>query len=178
MKIEDTFLPGVKLIHLNNFEDQRGNFVKIFNSVFFEENGLDTDFKESYYSLSKKNVIRGMHFQIPPAAHTKLVHLVHGSILDVILDIRKDSQTYGKYFSIVLNTNKPILIYIPIGFAHGFLSLEDNSLVSYFQTTCYDSSSDKGINYASFGMEWETDHPILSERDLILPPLKDINYFF
>jgi dTDP-4-dehydrorhamnose 3,5-epimerase len=171
MEIENTFIPGLKLIHLNKFEDKRGSFTKVFNYDFFIENELSTDFKESYYSISEKNVIRGMHFQIPPYEHTKLVYLNQGSIVDVVLDIHKDSPTYGKYFSIELNTNNPVLIYISIGCAHGFLSLEDHSIVTYLQTTCYNSQSDCGIKYDSFGMDWNIEIPILSQRDISFLPL-------
>lgn len=165
MHIEQTFIPGLKLIHLNEFKDNRGSFIKVFNADFFAENGLETNFKESYYSISAKNVIRGMHFQTPPAEHTKLVYLNQGKILDVVLDIRKASPTYGQHFSIELNTENPILIYIPIGCAHGFLSLEDHTMVTYLQTSCYDKECDAGISWNSFGMEWKIKNPIISERD-------------
>lgn len=165
MRIEDTFISGLKFIHLKDFKDQRGSFIKVFNEEFFKENGLETNFKESYYSISAKNVIRGMHFQVPPAEHTKLVYLNSGGILDVVLDLRKASETYGKFFSIELTVSNPVLIYIPIGCAHGFLSLEDNSMVTYLQTTCYHPSSDSGIRYDSFGFKWPSNAVIVSQRD-------------
>jgi dTDP-4-dehydrorhamnose 3,5-epimerase/CDP-3, 6-dideoxy-D-glycero-D-glycero-4-hexulose-5-epimerase len=174
MEIEETFIPGLKLIHLKEFKDNRGSFIKVFNHDLFAENGLETNFKESYYSISAKNVIRGMHFQIPPAEHTKLVYLNQGKIIDVVLDIRKASPTFGKHFFIKLNQENPILIYIPIGCAHGFLSLEDNSMVTYLQSFCYNQKCDKGIKYNSFGMKWEIENPIISERDLSFPDLQDI----
>lgn len=178
MEIENTFIPGLKLIHLNEFKDNRGSFIKVFNHDFFTENGLETDFKESYYSISAKNVIRGMHFQIPPFEHTKLVYLNQGKIIDAVLDIRKASPTFGQYFSIELNTEIPILVYIPIGCAHGFLSLEDNTMVTYLQTSCYNNACDKGIKYSSFEMNWEIENPIISERDLSFPDLSGTNYKF
>jgi dTDP-4-dehydrorhamnose 3,5-epimerase/CDP-3, 6-dideoxy-D-glycero-D-glycero-4-hexulose-5-epimerase len=165
MEIENTFISGLKLLHLNKFEDSRGSFLKVFNEEMFKENSLAINFKESYYSISKKNVLRGMHFQIPPFEHTKLVYLNHGEILDVVLDIRKTSQTYGKHFSIKLDTKKPILIYIPIGCAHGFISLTDDTIVTYMQTTVYNKECDTGILWSSFDMKWEINKPIISDRD-------------
>lgn len=178
MEIEQTFIPGLKLIRLKEFKDNRGSFIKVFNEEFYSENGLETDFKESYYSISAKNVIRGMHFQIPPYEHTKLVYLNQGKIIDVVLDIRKSSPTFGQHFSIELNTEKPILIYIPVGCAHGFLSLEDNTMVTYFQTTVYNTACDKGIKYNSFGVNWTVENPIISERDLSFPDILGTNFNF
>lgn len=165
MLIIETFIPGLKLIHLNKFTDARGRFLKVFNKDFFAENNLESNFKESYYSISTKNVIRGMHFQLPPAEHTKLVYLNQGKILDVVLDIRKSSPTFGQHFLIELNTKNPILIYIPIGCAHGFLSMEDHTMVTYLQTSVYNKECDAGILWNSFGMEWKIEKPIISERD-------------
>lgn len=165
MHIEETFIQGLKVVKLNQFKDQRGSFIKVFNFDFFTENGLTTDFKESYYSISAKNVIRGMHFQTPPADHTKLVYLNSGRILDVVLDIRKDSPTYGHHFSVELNAENPLMLYIPSGCAHGFLSLEEHSMVTYLQTSCYNQACDSGIRFDSFGMNWGITDPILSDRD-------------
>lgn len=165
MEIEDTFIPGLKLIHLKKFTDTRGSFLKVFNEDFFAENGLETSFKESYFSVSHKNVIRGMHFQLLPCEHTKLVWLNQGKILDVVLDIRKASKTFGQHLSIQMNTDDPLLICIPVGCAHGFLSLEDNSMVSYMQTSVYNKDCDTGILWNSFGMDWKIENPIVSDRD-------------
>jgi len=178
MEIKNTFIEGLKIIHLKEFKDNRGSFIKVFNEDFFLKKGLETNFKENYYSNSAKNVIRGMHFQIPPAEHTKLVYLNQGKIIDVVLDIRKSSPTYGKHFSIKLITEDPILIYIPIGCAHGFLSLEDNTMVTYIQTSCYNNDCDKGIKYNSFGMKWETENPTISARDLSFPDFSNTNFNF
>ena len=178
MEIEETFIPGLKLIHLKEYQDIRGSFIKVFNEEFFAENGLETNFKESYYSIFAKNVLRGMHFQIPPFEHTKLVYLNQGKILDVVLDIRKSSPTYGQHYSIDLKPENPILVYIPVGCAHGFLSLEDQTLVTYMQATCYNNKCDKGIKYNSFGMDWGINVPIISERDLSFPDFPDTNFNF
>lgn len=178
MIIKNTFIPGLKLIYIKNFNDLRGSFLKVFNENLFVQNGLETNFKENYFSISRKNVIRGMHFQVPPFEHIKLVSLIQGEIIDVVLDIRQSSPTYGKYFSIRFNAKNPLLVYIPIGCAHGFLSLEDNTIVTYLQTSCFNNLCDKGIKYNSFGMNWGIENPILSDRDLGFLNFGDTNFNF
>lgn len=148
------------------FQDKRGEFHKIFNNHQLENLGLETTLHEIYYSVNKKHVIRGMHFQIPPFDHNKIVWISQGKIKDVVLDIRLNSPSYGKYFSIELNSYDGKFIYIPTGFAHGFISLEDNTIVNYAQSSCHEPSSDSGILYNSFGMDWGEINPIISDRDL------------
>lgn len=172
MIVEDTFISGLKLLYLNEFNDIRGSFIKVFNKELFKEHRLETNFKESYFSVSAKNVIRGMHFQIPPAQHTKLVYLNSGKILDVVLDLRQSSPTFGQHFSVEITKDNPFMVYIPAGCAHGFLSLEDNSMVTYMQTSCYNSECDKGIDYNSFGMNWKIESPVISFRDSNFPTFK------
>lgn len=172
MIIESTPISGLRIIHLNKFLDQRGSFVKIFNEETFNQEGLETNFKESYYSVSAKNVVRGMHFQAPPFDHTKLVYLTSGRILDVVLDLRSHSKTFGQYFTVEITTANPIAIYIPIGCAHGFLSLEHNSIVTYMQSSCYNSNADFGVHYDSFGFKWPVSDAITSDRDAEFPTLK------
>ncbi|MCE6990952.1 dTDP-4-dehydrorhamnose 3,5-epimerase [Dyadobacter sp. CY323] len=158
-------IEGVYL--LKNFiaVDDRGCFVKTFNQSAFEKYNLQTDFKESYYSTSKKNVIRGMHFQLPPDEHEKLVYVTNGSILDVVLDIRKHSPTYGQHISVNLNGESDSL-YIPKGCAHGFMALTDNATVVYNVSTIYKPESDSGILWDSFGFEWlGIEQPLISNRD-------------
>lgn len=175
MEVEDTFIEGLKILHLKKFADARGSFLKVFNFDLFQQNGLNTQFKENYFSVSKKGVIRGMHFQLPNFEHDKLVYLNCGKILDVVIDIRKESKTYGNYFSIEITEDKPVAVYIPIGCAHGFLSLEENSMVSYLQTTVYNASCDGGIRFDSFGMDWNIEKPILSDRDFSFSTFADFN---
>lgn len=169
----DTGFEGLKLIETNHFQDERGLFHKYFSKGDFSALGLDTDFKESYYSINKKDVIRGMHFQIPPADHTKLVYVTSGKIIDVCLDIRKKSKTFGKCFSVELSGKTAKCVYIPKGFAHGFVSLEDNTCVHYMQTTCYNKDCDKGISYDSFGFDWCVKNPIVSGRDKMHPRFEE-----
>lgn len=175
MEIEEIHIEGLKIIRLNKFFDNRGSFTKIFNDSFFTDNGLRTDFKESYFSVSEKNVIRGMHFQIPPSEHIKLVFVNQGSITDVVLDIRKNSASFGKFFSLNVSADSPVLIYIPVGCAHGFLSLENQTIVSYMQTTVYNQACDKGIHFNSFGFNWNVEDYICSKRDLEFPTLDEFD---
>ena len=175
MNLIKTQFEGLYILETNCFTDSRGVFQKIYNYDYFIENNLETDFKEFYYSKNIKGVRRGMHFQIPPYEHAKIVYVSNGIILDVVLDLRKASSTYGQFFSIELNGKDSRCLYIPKGFAHGFLSLKDNSIVNYAQTSCYQKNCDYGIDEESFGFDWGVETPIVSERDLSFPLLKDYN---
>ena len=165
MKFIKTELEGVYIIENKIFEDERGKFFKTFNKNIFLENGIDVEFRESYYSISKKDVIRGMHFQIPPKDHEKLVYVAKGKVLDVILDLRKNSKSFGKTISIELTSENGRLIFIPKGLAHGFKSLEDDTMMVYNVSTEYENECDLGISWDSFNFEWEAENPIISERD-------------
>ena len=175
MEIIKTQFEGLYVLQTTNFQDNRGGFQKLFNFDFFKESGLDCDFKEFYYSVNKKNVIRGMHFQTPPADHTKVVYVSKGRIMDVVVDIRKNSATYGKCFSVELDDEKGQYLYIPKGFAHGFVSLEDGSIVNYAQTSCYSKEHDCGVDIMSVDYDWGVVNPIRSGRDLTFPKLTDFN---
>lgn len=166
MKKIATEFSGLFILENFIFKDERGCFLKIFSENLFSENLLDNDFKEFYYSVSHRNVIRGMHFQTPPCEHTKLVFVNQGSIVDVVLDLRSNSDTYGKFVSCELNAKNGLALYIPRGMAHGFCAKENNTIVNYMQTSVYDKEHDKGILYNSFGFDWQIDNPVLSERDL------------
>jgi len=166
MNIIETKIDGLKILEPKIFEDIRGKFIKTFNNDFFKENELNIDIKETYYSISNKNVIRGMHFQTPPADHVKLVYVPFGRIMDVVLDLRKKSPTYGQYFSTELSSINGKVLIIPKGLAHGFKSLENNTNVTYMQTSCYAPNNDEGIRYDSFGFDWQCDTPNFSDRDL------------
>ncbi len=165
MELIRTNFEGLFIIQHEVFTDNRGLFVKTYNQGVFKKLGIDLNIKERYYSISQKNVIRGMHFQTPPEDHIKLVTVISGKILDVILDIRKKSPTFGKTISIEIEFGEGKTIYIPKGFAHGFAALEDNTIVEYNQTTGYAPNNDAGIKYNSFGFEWGIAKPIISERD-------------
>lgn len=173
IKITETEIKGMYVIQPPVFKDSRGGFTKVFHVSTFKEKGLDTGFKESYYSTSHKDVVRGMHFQLPPHDHAKLVYVTHGSIIDVVLDVRKNSETFGKHFSVELSAENGSAVYISKGLAHGFKSYEDNSAVTYLQTTTHSPEHDRGIKYDSFGFDWQVDDPILSDRDKQHPTLKE-----
>lgn len=166
MNIEKTALEGVYIINNFNASDDRGLFVKTFNKDLFTNNNLEFSIRESYFSVSKKNVIRGMHFQLPPHDHEKLVYVPKGSIIDVVLDLRKNSKSFKKFLSIELSSENRKSLFIPKGLAHGFMSLEEDTITVYNVGTEYDSKSDFGINYNSFGYDWEVETPIISSRDL------------
>ena len=123
------------------------------------------DFAETYYSVSERHVLRGMHFQVPPQQHAKLVYCVQGAVLDVTVDLRRDSLSFGRSFSIELDGDDPCGIYIPEGFAHGFLTLSAQAILSYFVTSIYAPDCDSGIRWNSIGFDWPQRDVILSERD-------------
>lgn len=173
MEIIKTPFEGLLVLQTVNFQDNRGGFQKLFNFDFFKDNGLDSDFKEFYYSVNRTDVVRGMHFQTPPFDHTKVVYVSKGRIRDVVVDIRKSSTNYGRCFSIELDDQNGQYLYIPKGFAHGFVSLEDGSIVNYAQTTCYAKDNDCGIDAISIGFDWGIENPIRSGRDLTFPKLID-----
>lgn len=175
MEIIKTPFEGLFVLQTVNFQDNRGGFQKLFNFDFFKDNDLDCDFKEFYYSINKKDVVRGMHFQLPPFDHTKVVYVSKGRIKDVVVDIRKQSATYGKCFSIELDDQKGQYLYIPKGFAHGFVSLEEGSIVNYAQTSCYSKDHDCGVDALSIGFHWGIKNPIRSGRDLTFESLKEFN---
>ena len=166
MNFIKTKLDGVFEIQNSKFEDHRGSFVKTFNKDIFSENGLDYNFKESFYSVSKKNVLRGMHFQLPPHDHAKLVYVVDGDILDVALDIRQESPTYGDFFSTRLSSENAKSLYMAKGFAHGFLTLSKSATVVYLISTVHVPKYDDGIHWDGFGFDWNgVKNPITSNRD-------------
>lgn len=175
MNVESTILEGVYIINNFNAFDDRGLFVKTFNKEAFEEKKLSIDIRESYFSTSKKNVVRGMHFQLPPHDHEKLVYVPSGAIVDVIVDLRKDSSTYKRHISIELSAENKKSIYIPKGLAHGFRSLEADTITVYNVSTEYNPASDSGIYYNSFGFDWQIENPIISQRDL---EFQDLESFY
>ena len=178
MNLVKTDFEGLYIIQSNCFKDLRGSFNKLYNAKEFSELGLNFQIKEYYYSTSKKNVIRGMHFQLPPFSHSKMINVLTGSIIDVVLDLRKSSKTFKKFFKIKID-NPNTSLFIPKGFAHGFKSLEDNTTVQYFVSSIYKPEYDTGIKYNSFGYDWgHVENQIISERDLNFPDLKRFKSIF
>ena len=172
MKIHPLGISGSYRIENFKFLDTRGSFIKTFNHDFFLRSGLSFDFRESYYSSSIKNVLRGMHFQKPPLEHDKLVYVTQGKIIDVIVDLRLESSTYKKVISRELEAFGDS-IYIPIGCAHGFLTISDSAVVVYNQTTVYHPDSDRGIRWNTIDYNWGLENPILSERDANFQSFED-----
>jgi dTDP-4-dehydrorhamnose 3,5-epimerase len=154
------------------FEDARGRFIKTFQAEQLQDLGLRTDFVESYYSTSHKNVIRGLHFQAPPNAYAKIVYCSSGAAFDVVVDVRLGSPTYGKYEIFELNQPTANMIYMSPGLAHGFLSLSDSTTLIYSTTAAHAPGSDLGIRWNSTGIPWPIDNPILSQRDARLAKLE------
>lgn len=172
MKLKQTNIPGCFEMEPDKFEDDRGFFFKTYHVNMFKEAGLEFNWQEEYFSASKKDVIRGMHFQLPPDDHTKLVTCLKGKVLDVVLDIRKNSSTYKKCISFELSEQNRKMIYIPKGCAHGFMSLEDETLMFYKVSSVYNPTSDKGILWRSINFEWPSGDVIVSERDSKHPSIK------
>lgn len=175
MKIEDTACKGVKRIYCFSSSDPRGGFTKIYNDTDYKAAGIGTEIKETYYSISNKDVIRGLHFQLPPYEHAKIVHVIRGRVTDVLLDLRKSSDTYGNVFHFTLSGEDPGALYIPAGIAHGFRTLEDNTLMLYQVTSVYEKKSDTGILFSSIDYDWGIKDPIVSERDLSFGKLEDFD---
>lgn len=180
MKTEETGIKGLVVITPEVFEDERGCFFESYNKEKFEKLGLPTEFIQDNQSISNKGVLRGMHFQKPPYAQGKLIRVVKGKALDVAVDLRKNSSTYKKWFSIVLDEKNKKMVYIPEGFAHGFLVLEDNTIFQYKCTAPYNKESESGIiwNDSEIGINWQlSEHginqPIVSEKDKELPLFKE-----
>ena len=175
MRVVNDYLNGIKLIEGLVFHDERGAFIKTFSDCSFKNLGITTSIKEFFYSISKKNVIRGMHFQVPPHEHDKLVFVVKGKIIDVVLDLRVNSKTYGLFEVFRLHENDGKVIYIPKGFAHGFRALEDNTIVAYLTSKEHSPEFDSGIRWDSFGYDWELDNEevIVSKKDSLLTPFNE-----
>jgi dTDP-4-dehydrorhamnose 3,5-epimerase len=165
MNIIGSEINGVYIFENYFQRDKRGLFIKPFTYKVMElKTLLHFDIKEIFYSISKKNVIRGMHFQRPPMELAKLIYLTSGRITDVLLDLRKSSKTYKNYITIELAKHENALL-IPPGIAHGFLSLEDDTTVVYNQSAVYSREHDDGIHWNSFGYDWKVNKPLLSKRD-------------
>ena len=171
MKVNPTAISGAFEIALPYSEDERGDFVKILHKDSFIEHGLESEFAESYYSTSLKGVIRGMHFQLPPHDHAKLVYAVAGSVTDVLIDLRKDSETFKKSTQLELSKENRNAIYIPKGVAHGFEVISESATLVYMTSTVYNEESDTGILWNSIEHEWHNSDPNMSERDKSLVSL-------
>ena len=164
-RVEPSKLSGCYKFNPKVMRDLRGRFVKTFQQTSFESLGLEANFTEEYYSVSHKNVIRGLHFQAPPMDHVKMVYCLEGKALDVVLDLRVGSPTYGEFEMFELNATNASSIYIPKGMAHGFCALSENTIMAYKVSTVYSPECDSGILWNSVGIDWPVSEPILSTRD-------------
>ena len=174
MKVLPTDLDGVFVLKPNVFEDARGSYVKTYHEGLFESCGIRFSPKEEFFSVSRKNVVRGMHFQCPPAAHDKLVYCPVGKVMDVVLDLRPTATgVRARCISHELSARNREMLFIPAGCAHGFLALEDDSMMVYQTSTVHSPSHDAGVLWNSFGFDWPVKNPILSERDQKFPALRD-----
>jgi dTDP-4-dehydrorhamnose 3,5-epimerase len=173
---EHLHLSGLTLIKPRAFSDNRGFFIESYKKSIFKENGIIEDFVQDNQSFSKKNVLRGLHFQTDPHAQGKLVRCISGEIQDVAVDIRRDSPTFLQWYSIVLSAENKAMLYVPAGFAHGFLTLSETAEILYKVTHEYVASADSGIiwNDPDISIEWICSEPILSEKDANLSMSREI----
>lgn len=171
MKIEDFGLAGAFILRPRKISDDRGDLVKTFHAPTFEEHRLRTDWREEFYSTSRVGVIRGMHFQMPPAQHAKLVTCVAGAVIDVAIDLRRGSPTEKIVRSVVLDEVGAAGLYLPSGIAHGFQSTSATSTMLYKVTSVHAPEQDAGIAWNSFGFDWPIDNPVISDRDRSHPSL-------
>jgi dTDP-4-dehydrorhamnose 3,5-epimerase len=165
MTFEPLPLSGAFLITLPAPADNRGLFVKTFHETTLAKAGIQFTLRESYFSVSRKDVIRGMHFQTPPHQHSKIVFCPQGAILDVIVDLRKASPTYGQHFATELSADNHKAYFIPEGFAHGFRSLTEDAMTYYLVSSEYYQPCDTGIRFDTIGFDWSIAAPIVSLRD-------------
>lgn len=179
MKVEETYLKGCYVITPKVFKDERGYFLETFNEkMFLKETGINSNFVQDNLSKSSKGVLRGLHFQEAKAAQSKLVQVIKGKVLDVCVDLRKDSVTFGKHFSIELDGINKKQFYVPRGFAHGFIVLEDDTIFSYKCDNYYNKSSESGIifNDEFLNINWGLPEKdiIISEKDKNLPTFENL----
>lgn len=164
MKLLNELLPGCFLLQPKRLQDQRGCFVKTYHEGIYAALGINFYIREEFYSISHKNVLRGMHFQLPPHDHDKLVYCIRGVVRDVLLDLRQGAH-YGRVASAELTGESGQVVFIPKGIAHGFVALTDETLVVYKTSTMHAPEADYGIHWDSYGFNWGVDQPIISARD-------------
>ena len=178
MLVTETKLKGCFILQPTIFKDKRGYFIESFNQKTFNHTlNLDVNFVQDNESQSSRGVLRGLHYQTGEHAQAKLLRVVTGRILDVVVDIRKDSKTFGDHFSIELNAENKTQLFVPRGFAHGFIVLEDETIFSYKCDNLYNKASEAGIIYndKELNINWglSEEDIIISEKDVVLPKFKD-----
>ena len=174
MEFKATSIQGVIEIFPRVFGDERGYFFESYQRALFVANGITEEFVQDNQSFSKKGVVRGLHLQRAPFAQGKLARVIQGRVLDVAVDVRPHSPTFGQFVAVELSTEKQNMLYIPPGFAHGFATLED-AIFCYKCTQLYDKASEGGIlwNDPTLGINWQIDSPIVSDKDQVLPTFEE-----
>jgi dTDP-4-dehydrorhamnose 3,5-epimerase len=172
MEIIETDIKDLLIIKPRVFADARGYFFESYNEAVFKKHGIDAHFSQDNQSLSSTGVLRGLHFQAPPHDQGKLVRVITGAVLDVAVDIRKNSPTYGQHVALELTEENKTMFFIPPGFAHGFLTLKDNTIFSYKCTNLYHKDSEGTVlwNDKDLRIDWNYENPILSEKDIYGTP--------
>ena len=172
-----TDFPGLQVYEPRIFEDERGYFFEAYNENTFREAGINNQWVQDNQSSSTYGVIRGLHYQLPPHAQTKLVRVLRGKVLDIVVDLREGSPTYGRSYSLILSAKNKKQLYIPKGFAHGFSVLSKRADILYKCDTFYNRNSEKGLRYndPDLNIDWGIlpEETIISEKDLLLGSLKD-----
>ncbi|WP_297336680.1 dTDP-4-dehydrorhamnose 3,5-epimerase [Algoriphagus sp.] len=172
-QISTTVLPGILEIQPRIFRDERGYFFESFRSDWLEPHGITHPWVQDNQSFSQKGTVRGLHFQKAPFAQAKLVRVIQGKVLDVAVDLRKNSPTFGKSYAAILDADRNNLLYIPTGFAHGFSVLED-AIFAYKCSDYYHQASEGGIKWddPELALDWQVEQPIISAKDETWPSLK------
>ena len=180
MKVTETNLPGILLIQPEVFGDERGFFFESYCKKRYDDLGIQGEFVQDNISSSKKNTVRGLHYQVGEKAQGKLCQVIEGEVLDVAVDIRFNSPTFGKHFSLILNSELKNQLWIPAGFAHGFSVLSDEAIFSYKCTNYYSKAHERAIIYndTDLNIDWRAEEPIVSEKDLHASKFKEINKDF
>jgi len=176
MKVVETGIKDLLIIKPQVFADERGYFFESYNDMKFREHGINATFVQDNESRSMKHVLRGLHFQKPPFAQGKLVRVMHGAVLDVAVDLRKASATYGQSRSITLTGKDKWMLWIPDGFAHGFITLEDDTVFFYKCTNLYNKAAEGSIRWddTDLAIDWgDIKNPILSDKDKVAPHFRD-----
>ena len=180
MQVQETGFEGLLILQPRLFKDDRGAFYESWNETTFKNLGLNIRFVQDNQSVSHKNVLRGLHFQQAPHAQGKLVRVTHGQALDIVVDLRKNSKTYGQHYKLVLCSDKANMMWIPAGFAHGFVALEDDTVFQYKCDAVYNPQSEECLiwNDPKLGIDWETENPIISSKDEEGKRFDDLNTSF
>ena len=167
MELSTTYISGLLIIKPSVFGDERGHFFESYRQDTLQAAGIELDFVQDNQSLSGKGILRGLHFQKNPYAQGKLVRVIKGAVLDVVVDIRRNSKTYGQHFSIELNEEDKTMFYVPPGFAHGFVTQQEGTIFAYKCTNYYHKESEGSIlwNSSSLGIDWGVSEPIISAKD-------------